>query len=58
MDQLTQPTFDPKLSQLLDLLIQHEETLRDELVKVKQLRQQVERLIPNNPIREFIESLD
>lgn len=58
MDNQPQPTFDPRLSQLLDLLLWREETLRDELIKTKQLRQQVERLIPNNPIAEFIESLD
>lgn len=52
------PDFDPKLSQLLDLLIQHEESLRAELIKTKQIRQQLENLIPNNPLKDFISSLD
>lgn len=54
----TDPSFNPQLSALLDLLIQHEETLRNELVKTKQLRQQIENLIPNSPFKDFINSLE
>lgn len=56
--QKATPSFDPQLSALLDLLIQHEESLRAELVKTKQLRQQLENLIPNQPLKDFINSLD
>lgn len=55
--QNTDSSFDPQLSQLLDLLLQHEESLRADLIKTKQLRQQIENLIPNQPLKEFISSL-
>lgn len=42
------------LSAFLDLLIQQEEQLREQLIKTRQLRQQVEQMVPNNPIRNFI----
>lgn len=42
------------LSAFLDLLIQQEEQLREQLIKTRQLRQQVEQMVPNNPIRDFI----
>jgi hypothetical protein len=51
IEQLT-PTFDPL--QILDLLIQQEEMLREQLIRTRQLRQQVELMIPNSPFTQFI----
>lgn len=47
-----------ELSALLDLLTSQVEYHRDELTRLKPILHRLQAKIPNNPIRDFINSLD
>lgn len=54
----TPTPFNAQLSAFLDLLVQHEERLRDELIKTRELRRLVEAQLSTNPFIDFINELE